>query len=125
MIAFSVPPHHGGFVSITAGCSTISVPVSLIVGILGDFVYHGASCLLRKLKIDDPLDVFPVHGACGFWGVLAVGLFALKDYSYTEDCGVFTGDGDGDLLGMQLVALIIEILWVQPMPRSRPNPAPP
>jgi len=113
----------GGLVSITAGCSVISAPVSIVCGIIGAMVMHGASCLLHKLKIDDPLDAFAVHGACGFWGVLAVGLFAVQEYSYAPhsgsdeyndkaDAGVFTGDGDGRLLGCQIVALIVEIVWV-------------
>jgi len=100
----------GGLVGITAGCNTIGVHETIAVGIISALVYHGASCLVRRLKIDDPLDAFAVHGACGFWGVLAVGLFANKAYVY--DGGVLTGKGDGKLLGAHLLALIIEILWV-------------
>merc|ERR1712083_1204056 len=101
----------GGLVGITAGCACINVHASIAVGFISAWVYHGASCLLRKLKIDDPLDAFPVHGACGFWGVLAVGFFAGKKYTGV-DGGVFTNDTTGKLLGVQLLALVVEILWV-------------
>ena len=70
---------------------------------------------MRKAKIDDPLDAFAVHGACGAWGVLAVGLLAVEEYVYTPEsghAGAFTGDGNGELLGMQIVAILIEMLWV-------------
>jgi len=115
-VSFTCNGILGGLVSITAGCPVISPSVSLVTGFIGAFVLHGASCLLHKLKIDDPLDAFPVHGACGFWGVLAVGLFTVEEYSYSGkpeyDAGVFTGDGDGELLAAQIVALLIEIGWV-------------
>merc|ERR1719465_159104 len=71
----------GGLVGITAGTSIATPYGALIIGFISAWVYHGASCLMRKMKIDDPLDAFAVHGACGFFGCLAVGLFTLDSYS--------------------------------------------
>jgi Amt family ammonium transporter len=114
-----------GLVGITAGCCSVSAAGSIAIGFLSAFVYHGASCLMRKLKIDDPLDAFAVHGACGFWGCLAVGLFATSSYSYVPntgnsmyaelggyDSGAFAGGSKGAVLGGELVGLIIELVWV-------------
>ena len=104
-----------GLVSITAGCSTITCGLSLLTGVLGGFVYYGASKLVVRLLIDDPLDAFAVHGACGFWGVVAVGLFASPDYGYNAEgaAGLFYGgDKAGVLLGVQLCGLVAEIAWV-------------
>merc|ERR1719311_74503 len=65
-----------GLVSITAGCGTVKPWEAMIIGFIGAFVYIGSDLLLKKLKIDDPLNAFPVHGACGMWGVIAAGLFS-------------------------------------------------
>ena len=45
------------------------------------WVIHGAGKLLLKLKIDDPLEAAPMHGACGAFGVFWVGLMARKNTS--------------------------------------------
>jgi Amt family ammonium transporter len=64
-----------GLVSITAGCSNVESGSALLIGALGGLIYCGASGLLRKIMVDDPIDAFAVHGACGAWGVLAAALF--------------------------------------------------
>merc|ERR1719409_1893365 len=64
-----------GLVSITAPCSNVETGSAFLIGIIGGFVYTGASTLLQKLKIDDPLDAFAVHGASGIWGLFAAALF--------------------------------------------------
>jgi len=120
----------GGLVSITAGCATISTWYSAVVGMLGGFVYFGASKLLStKLKVDDPLDAFAVHGACGFWGVIATALFASpvytdgifggRGYGSVNEDGVYDADGyssaffgGGKMLGSACVALFATIAWV-------------
>jgi Amt family ammonium transporter len=119
----------GGLVGITAGCSVMTPNHAILVGVISAFVYHLASCTMRKLQIDDPLDAFAVHGACGFWGVLAVGLFALKEYSYaphTDSPAYLAADGSvlgadagllmpgtrGALFLTQLITALIEIVWV-------------
>ena len=115
-----------GLVSITAGCAAVLPWAAFLIGIIGAFIYYGSHHLILKLKIDDPLDAFSVHGACGFWGVFAVGLFAYPEYTSMGWMAELTGAdltlaqaqykglfyGGGMLLAAQFVALIIEVAWV-------------
>ena len=64
-----------GVVSITAGCSNMHAGSALVVAATGGIVYAGFSSLLKKLKVDDPVDASSVHLACGVWGTLAATLF--------------------------------------------------
>jgi len=64
-----------GLVSITAPCGNVECGSAFAIAILGGFIYEGASMGLKKLNIDDPIDAFAVHGACGAWGALATVLF--------------------------------------------------
>jgi len=64
-----------GLVSITAPCGNVECGSAILTGFIGAFIYQGSSMLLQKLKVDDPIDAFAVHGACGAWGVLAAALF--------------------------------------------------
>lgn len=50
----------GGLVAITAGCATCEPYAAVIIGLVASLVYHGASCLMRKLRVDDPLDAVAV-----------------------------------------------------------------
>jgi Amt family ammonium transporter len=54
--------------------------------------------LINKIGIDDPVGAWSVHGTCGIWGTLAVGLFNM-------DKGLFTGNGFGQL-GVQIVGVL-------------------
>jgi Amt family ammonium transporter len=85
-------------VSITAGCGNIHPRGAIAVGFIGGIIYCAASELLQKLKIDDPVEAFPVHGACGIWGVLAVPLFDINAF------GVGDLYGPGISMGASLVA---------------------
>ncbi|CAK0806553.1 unnamed protein product, partial [Prorocentrum cordatum] len=66
-----------GLVSITAPCGNVEAGSAVVIGLIGAILYQLASMLLRKLKIDDPVDAVPVHGACGIWGVLAAVFFDM------------------------------------------------
>lgn len=61
--------------------------MAFVIGSIGALVMYGATIGLEKAMIDDPVGAFPVHGAAGFWGVLAAGLFDLER-------GVFYLEGD-------------------------------
>ena len=101
-----------GLVSITAGCSVVDSWASIVIGAIGGAICFASSRTLVKFKIDDPLDAFPVHGACGAWGCIAVGLFCTDIYTYNDNAyqGLFYGGGS--LLGVQLLGVLTEILWV-------------
>jgi len=96
-----------GLVSITAGCGFVKPWEALIIGFVGGLIYQGCSMLLRKLKIDDVVDAFPVHGACGIWGVLALGFFGNPDEGMGGN-GVFYG---GDQLGTQVMGVLLIFAW--------------
>jgi Amt family ammonium transporter len=64
----------GGLVGITACCDCMALPMSIVVGAVAGGVVVAGILLLDKLKIDDPVGAFPVHGLCGIWGCLAIGL---------------------------------------------------
>lgn len=64
-----------GLVSITASCAFVDGWAAIVIGFIGSIVYLSAASLLLLCRVDDPLEAFPIHGACGFWGVVAGGLF--------------------------------------------------
>jgi len=81
-----------GLVSITAGCDAVSPLGALAIGLIGGVVVVLSVLLIdRILKIDDPVGAVSVHGVCGAWGTIAVGLFATES-------GLFYGGGAGQLV---------------------------
>merc|ERR1719161_1291114 len=113
----------GGLVSITAGCSNVESGSAVFIGIAGGFIYCASSALMQKLKVDDPVDAFSVHGACGIWGCLAAALFDFgagtdkhhgwngwEATSYTED-GKTKYMTTGDALAANLSEIFFVIAW--------------
>jgi Amt family ammonium transporter len=89
-----------GLVAITAPCAFVNATSAIIIGaVAGILVVVVYDLLDKKLKIDDPVGAFAVHGANGFWGVLALGLFADGKYGDGWNGvpgtvkGLFYGDG--------------------------------
>ena len=100
-----------GLVSITAGCGDVYPYAAMIMGFLGGFVYIAASkTVLNVCKIDDPLDAFSVHGACGFWGTISAALFSQGALSgNTARDGLFYGSGQP--LAIALGFCFADIAW--------------
>merc|ERR1711907_768633 len=98
-------------VAITAGCAFVRPWEALVIGFIGGFVYQGASMLLQKLKIDDVVDAFAVHGATGFWGLLALGFFGNPEDGLGANGIFYGGEGCGSQFGTQLVAGILIAAW--------------
>ncbi len=64
-----------GLVGITAGADVISTTFSIVVGLFAGILCVFSILFFDKLKIDDPVGAISVHGICGIWGTLAVGIF--------------------------------------------------
>jgi ammonium transporter, Amt family len=70
-----------GLVAITAPCAFVNSQAAFIIGLVaGVLVVESAFLLERRLKVDDPVGAISVHGTCGAWGVLSLGLFADGTY---------------------------------------------
>jgi Amt family ammonium transporter len=65
-----------GLVAITAGCDAIDLPFAALTGTVAGAIYCCASAARARLRIDDVVDAFAVHGVSGAWGCIAYGLFA-------------------------------------------------
>lgn len=87
-----------GLVAVTAGCDGFSMAGAWVVGFIGGALVVFSVSFIDGLKIDDPVGAFSVHGTCGIWGTLAVGLFNV-------DKGLFTGHGPSQL-GFQIVGVL-------------------
>ncbi len=64
----------GGLVGITACCDCMSSWMAIVVGLVSGVLIIAGVLLLDKLKIDDPVGAWPVHGLCGVWGCMAIGI---------------------------------------------------
>jgi ammonium transporter, Amt family len=66
-----------GLVSITPAAGFVDLKAALVIGLVAGLLgFYSVTVLKKKLKYDDSLDAFGVHGVCGIWGALATGIFA-------------------------------------------------
>jgi Amt family ammonium transporter len=66
-----------GLVAITCPCYWVSPVGSVAIGLVAGVVVILGVEILEHLRIDDPIGAWPVHGLCGVWGTLSLGLFAV------------------------------------------------
>ena len=70
-----------GLVAITCPCYWVSPTGACALGAIAGIIVVLGMDLLEFLRIDDPIGAWPVHGLCGVWGTLSLGLFASGEYS--------------------------------------------
>ena len=109
-----------GLVSITAPVGTVNAGMALVIGAIGGIIVVFSVFFFDKIKIDDPVGAISVHGVCGAWGVIAVGLFAQYPDAFVEGkvgvenytaSGLLYGGGINQLL-VQLTMIAIIGAWV-------------
>jgi Amt family ammonium transporter len=70
-----------GLVAITCPCYWVSPTGACALGLIAGVIVILGVDLLEFLRIDDPIGAWPVHGLCGIWGTLSLGLFASGEYA--------------------------------------------
>ncbi|MDI6428277.1 ammonium transporter AmtB [Cronobacter dublinensis] len=98
-----------GLVGVTPACGYIGVGGSLIVGIAAGLAgLWGVTMLKRWLRVDDPCDVFGVHGVCGIVGCILTGIFASSSLG---GVGFAEGVTMGHQVLVQLESIAITVVW--------------
>ncbi|MHC4565674.1 MAG: ammonium transporter [Planctomycetota bacterium] len=99
-----------GLVAITAPCAFVDPWAALVIGASAGYIVVRGVELLDSLKIDDPVGAVPVHGVCGVWGTLCVGIFGRKTLGLSHEGFVYSANPMQ--LGIQIVGSVATIAFV-------------
>ncbi len=118
-IKYGKPSALGAVTGMVAGLGTIT-PASGFVGPAGALVigisagcicFYATLTIKQVLKIDDSLDVFPVHGVGGMLGTFMAGIFASSELGIFSGQGLAEGVGIGDQLKVQLIGIVATLVY--------------
>ncbi len=105
-----------GLVAITAPCAFVAPWAAAVIGVVaGLLVCYGVWFFDHVAHVDDPCGAISVHGVCGAWGVLSVGIFA--DGTYGAGWNGVSGNvkgllyGDGGQLLAQICEVVVGFVW--------------
>lgn len=97
-----------GLVAITPACGTVSVGGALCIGAAGGVAgFWGVNVLKRRLRADDSLDVFGIHGVCGVAGALLTGVFTSPVLGGTGTAAYSVPHQ----LEVQALSVAVTVLW--------------
>lgn len=102
-----------GLVGITAGADVISPWVAVLVGAIAGLIVVISVIFFDKVRIDDPVGAVSVHGVCGIWGTLAVGIFAAEKSFMTQLTGTLSISAFAFITSFALFSLIKLIMGVR------------
>jgi Amt family ammonium transporter len=117
-VSFTVNGFLAGLVAITCPCYWVSPAGAILLGGVAGVVCILGVEFLEWLRIDDPIGAVPVHGFCGIWGTLSLGLFACGKYGVTGPLsadnsaplrGLFYGGGTQVLVAQAIGSLIVTV----------------
>ena len=113
-LGISVNGFLGGLVAITAPCYWVSPAGAIIIGAVAGIVVPLGIDFMEARRWDDPIGAVAVHGFCGIWGTLSVGLLATGQYGIpgpdgadlsTRVTGLFYGGGTAQLRSQAIGSL--------------------
>jgi len=99
--SFALNGALAGLVAITAGCDIMSPAMAALTGLIGGALVVFSCLFFEKIGVDDPVGAVSVHGVCGAWGTLAIGLFSSQ--------------AGAAQLGIQALGVAAGFLWAFPV----------
>ena len=101
-----------GLVGIPAGTAAVSSVGAVIIGGAAGMIVVAAVLFFDRIRVDDPVGAISVHGVCGAFGTICVGLFATEDTDFWQQ-GLFYGGGADQLvsqiIGVAAVAAFVAV----------------
>ncbi len=98
-----------GLVAITPASGFVDVSAAIVIGFGAGTICYAGIQLTKRLRVDDALDVFGVHGVGGMWGALATGLFATTAVNGAAANGLVYGNPAQ--LGIQAIAVLASVAY--------------
>ena len=99
-----------GLVGITAPCAFVEPWAACMIGLTSGIIVVLGVELLDKLHIDDPVGAVPVHGMCGIWGTLCVGIFGKAALGLPNEGFIYSGNPMQ--FGIQCVGSVATVVFV-------------
>jgi Amt family ammonium transporter len=100
-VSFALNGALAGLVAITAGCDIMTPAMAALTGAIGGVLVVFSCLAIEKMRIDDPVGAVSVHGVCGAWGTIAIGLFSSA--------------AGGEQLVTQVIGVAAGFLWAFPV----------
>jgi ammonium transporter, Amt family len=98
-----------GLATITPAAGYVSPVTAVIIGIVSGAVCYYAVALKNRLRLDDALDVWGVHGVGGFLGIVLLGVFATTAFNPAGTDGLLSGNLS--FFGKQVAAVVMGSVW--------------
>ncbi|MDH4201662.1 MAG: ammonium transporter [Phycisphaerae bacterium] len=99
-----------GLVGVTAPCAFVEPWAACLIGLSSGVIVVFGVELLDKLHIDDPVGAVPVHGMCGIWGTLCVGIFGKAALGLSNEGFIYSGNPMQ--FGIQCVGSVATVVFV-------------
>lgn len=107
-VSFVLNGSLAGLVAITAGCAFVTPINAVIIGVLAGVLLVISIGFVESLKIDDAVGAFSVHGACGAFGTLMIGIVGSEALGAPS----LLDGGTLNTLGTQLIGVVVVAIWV-------------
>ncbi|MEM8586069.1 MAG: ammonium transporter [Bacteroidota bacterium] len=105
----------GGLVGITASADVVTGNSAIAIGFIAGLIIPLSIVAFDKyLKIDDPVGATSVHGVCGIWGTIAVGIFGIGDFSLgTQIMGTLAIGGFAFIASFTIMGIIKAVVGIR------------